>query len=33
MIKKENISDVLIFLGLAVNVLVIISILIYYFTR
>ncbi len=33
MIKKEKISDVVIFLGLAVNVLVIIAILIFYFTR
>lgn len=33
MFKKENISDILIFVGLAVNVLVILSLVIFYFTR
>lgn len=33
MFKKENISDILIFVGLTVNVLVILSLIIYYVTH
>jgi len=33
MFKKEDISGIVIFIGLAVNILVIVTILIYYFTR
>jgi hypothetical protein len=33
MIKKEHLADTLIFLGLAVNVVVIAAIVVFYFTR